>query len=107
VALTPLGASFNPQRSWASPFRALILPGDRETLAGSSLRSGASRQNPYDRAPALQRVAPTQKAVSLVAPECLARAGTAALLSFQTSQALPLATLGRELLRLFLPLSSL
>jgi len=40
-------------------------------------------------------------------PESLARVGTVALLSFPTSQALPLATLGREHLRLFLPLAFL
>jgi hypothetical protein len=69
VAPTPLRISFNPQRSWASLFRALILPGDRKTLTGSSFRSCASRQNPYDLAPALQRVAPTQKAVPLFATQ--------------------------------------
>jgi hypothetical protein len=50
---------------------------------------------------------PSGKPCPFLPPEYLARAGTAALLSFQTSQALPLATLGREHLRLFLPLSSL
>jgi hypothetical protein len=59
---------------------------------------------PFDLAPALQRVCPTWKAVPLVAPECLARVGTVALLSFPTSQALPPATLGKDLLRLFHPL---
>jgi len=37
-------------------------------------------------------------------PECLARGGTVALLSFRASQALPPSVLGREHLRLFLPL---
>jgi hypothetical protein len=69
LAPRPLGISFNPQRSWASLFRALILPGDRKTLSDSPLRSCAFRQNPYDLAPALQRLAPTQKAVPLMAPQ--------------------------------------
>jgi len=64
-----LGISFNPQRSWASPFRAFLLPGDRKTLAGLSFRSCAFGQNPHDLAPALQRLAPTRKAVPLVAPQ--------------------------------------
>jgi len=71
VALTPLGISFNPQRSWASLFRALLLPGDRRILSNPSLRSCASWQNPYDLAPALQRLAPTRKAVPLLAAQVI------------------------------------
>jgi len=67
VAPRPLEAFFNPQRSWASLFRALLLPGDRKTLSGLPLRSCAFRQNPYGLAPALQRLAPTRKAVPLFA----------------------------------------
>jgi len=46
-----------------SSFRAI-----EKTLSGISLRSCAFRQNLYDLAPALQRLAPTQKAVPLIAP---------------------------------------
>jgi len=106
MAPRPLGTFFSPQRSWASLFRALLLPGDRKTLSSFPFRSCAFWQNPYDLAPALQRVTPTRKAVPL-SPECLARGGTDALLSFQTSQALPPSTLGGEHLRLLLPLASL
>jgi hypothetical protein len=63
------GISFNPQRSWASLFRAFLLPGDRKTLADSSLRSCTSGQNLHDLAPVLQRLPPTQKAVPLLAPQ--------------------------------------
>jgi hypothetical protein len=65
LAPKSLGISFNPQRSWASLFRALLLPGDRETLSSLSFRSCAFRQNLHDLVPALQRLAPTQKAASL------------------------------------------
>jgi hypothetical protein len=41
----PLKASFSPQRSWASPFRALFLSRDRVTLSDQSFRSCASLQN--------------------------------------------------------------
>jgi len=67
VAPTPLGISFNPQRSWASLFRALILPDDRKILSDLPLRSCALRQNPYDLAPALQRLIPIRKAAPLFA----------------------------------------
>jgi len=50
---------------------------------------------------------PPGKPCPLLPPECLARAGTDALLSFPTFQALPPAALGKEHLPLFLPLSSL
>ena len=50
-AFRPLGISFNSQRSWASPFRALFLPGDRWDLSNHIVRSGAFLQN----LPALHR----------------------------------------------------
>jgi hypothetical protein len=68
VTPTPSEASFSPQRSWASLSRALILPGDRETLSDPPLRSCAWPQNPFDLTTALQRFSPTRKAAPLVAP---------------------------------------
>jgi len=50
---------------------------------------------------------PPRKPCPSLPPECLARVGTVALLSFQTSQALPPATLGKEHLPHFHPLASL
>lgn len=35
----PLGISFNPQRSWASPFEAFLRPGDRKLVSQLPLRS--------------------------------------------------------------------
>jgi hypothetical protein len=43
--LEPLKASFSPQRSWASPYRALFLSRDRKTLSSRSFRSCAFLQN--------------------------------------------------------------
>jgi hypothetical protein len=50
---------------------------------------------------------PPRKPCPCLLPESLARVGTVALLSFPTSQALPLSTLGRELLLPFRPLAFL
>jgi hypothetical protein len=41
-----LETSFSSQRSWASPFKALLLSHDRFTLSDQSLRSCALPQNP-------------------------------------------------------------
>lgn len=44
-SLKPSEASFSPQRSWASPFKAFLLHKGREALSNPSLRSHASPQN--------------------------------------------------------------
>jgi len=49
---------------------------------------------------------PPRKPCPSLLPESLARVGTAALLSLRASQVLPPSILGKDLLRLFLPLSS-
>jgi hypothetical protein len=41
----PWEVSFNSQRSWASPFRAFLRPGDREAISRSPLRPRALLQN--------------------------------------------------------------
>jgi len=65
----PSEASFSSQHSWASPFRAFFLPSDRSEGFPSPLRSCALLQNHYDLVPALQRLAPTEKAGLLLAPQ--------------------------------------
>lgn len=64
----PWEASFSSQRSWASSFRAFFLSSDRSEGFPSPLRSCALLQNLYDLVVALQRLSPTGKAVSLLAP---------------------------------------
>jgi len=66
-ALEPLGASFSPRHSWASPFRALLLRGDRGNLSASLLRPCALSRNLLGFGPALRRVDPTAEAVPLFA----------------------------------------
>jgi hypothetical protein len=42
----PWEAFFSPQRSWASPFRAFLRPGDPRPVSRSPLRPRAFPQNP-------------------------------------------------------------
>jgi len=66
-AIGALGASFSPRRSWASPFRALLLHGDRKNLSASLFRPCAFARNLLGFEPALRRLGPTVKAVPLLA----------------------------------------
>jgi len=81
VTPTPSGTSFSPQRSWASPFRAFLLPGDRRTLASSPSAPALS-----EKARRPSRGAPAASSHPKSRAPChtgyLARVGTAALLGF-------------------------
>jgi len=66
-ALKSLGASFSPRHPWASPFRALLLPGGRKDLSISPLRPCAFARTLLGFEPALRRFPPTVKAVPLFA----------------------------------------
>jgi len=66
-AIGALGTSFSPRHSWASPFRALLLHGDRKNLSVIPLRPCAFAQNLLGFEPALRRLDPTVKAVPLFA----------------------------------------
>jgi len=65
--LTPSEASFSSQRSWASPFRAFLLFGDRMSRSQPTLSSLRSPAKPLGLTPALRRIQPTEKAVPLFA----------------------------------------
>jgi len=86
---TPSEASFSSQRSWASPFRAFLLPGDRSNRPQSDLPSLRFPTKPPGLVPALQRFPPTEKAAPLSATQMISP-GQGHLLSwdFRASQAL-------------------
>lgn len=65
----PSEASFSSQRSWASPFKALLLQGDRSNRSQSDLPFLRSPTKPPGLVPALQRLTPTSKAVPLFATQ--------------------------------------
>lgn len=67
----PLEASFSSLRSWAFPFKALLLFRDRKSVSDLSLRSCTLFQNLLGFESVLQRLPPTKKAVSLGAPRGL------------------------------------
>jgi len=67
VASAPraLRAFSSSPRSWASPYEALLLPGDRKNVSIPSLRSRASTRNLIGLGSAPQRFPPAVKAVPL------------------------------------------
>jgi len=69
LAARALEAFFGLQRSWASPFRALLSSSDSKPVSRLRLRSCASLQDPKSLVPALQRLHPTRRAVSLNATQ--------------------------------------
>jgi len=77
----PLEASFSPQRSRASPFRAFLRPGDRKPVSRFPLRSRAFPQNPSALCRRLSGFLPPSQPHPLSLPELLARIG-ARLLSW-------------------------
>jgi len=104
--LNPLEASLSPQHSWALPSRAFLLTHDQGSLPKTSLRPCTSLEN----LPAFYRCSngfiPQVKPCLLLPPEGLARVETSCSPGLATSQALPPTGLEKELLPLFLPLSS-
>lgn len=62
-----LETSFSLRRSWASPYRALLLPGDRIGLSPDPLRPCTFSRNHFGLGPVLRRFAPTGKAAPLCA----------------------------------------
>jgi len=59
AVFSPSEASFSSQRSWASPFKALLLLSDRLNRSQSNLPFWRSPTKPPGLVPALQRVPPT------------------------------------------------
>jgi len=90
IVQRPSEASFSSQRSWASPFRAFLLPGDRFNRYRSNLPLLRFPAKPPGLAPTLQRVHPIEKAAPLIATRGFSP-GRGLLLSwdFRVSQALP------------------
>jgi hypothetical protein len=86
---TPSEASFSSQRSWASPFRAFLLSGDRMDRSQPILPFRRFPTKPLGLVPTLQRIPPTEKAAPLVATQRFSP-GQGLLLSwdFRASQAL-------------------
>jgi len=77
----PSEASFSPQRSRASPFRAFLRPGDRKPVSRFPLRSRAFPQNPSALCRRLSGFVPPCQPCPSLLPECLIRVG-ARLLSW-------------------------
>jgi hypothetical protein len=70
--------SFSPQRSWASPFKAFLLPHDRITLSNNPSALALPYKTLPDLVNTLQRLQPTGKAVPLLLlPRGLIWAGAA------------------------------
>jgi hypothetical protein len=80
-ASKPSGASFSPQRSRASPFRAFLRLGDRKPVSRSPLRSRAFPQNPSALCRRLSGLLPPSQPCPWLLPEWLAQVG-ARLLSW-------------------------
>lgn len=86
----PSGAFFSPQRSWASPFKALLRPDDRKMLSHPSFRSRAFLEDLMSLPSAPQRFTLTEPAVPFVAPRVFSPGqGRLAFLGFQISRAFP------------------
>jgi len=84
----PLGAYFSSQRSWASPFKALLRPGDRKVLSHLPFRSRAFLENLTSLLSAPQRFHPTEPAVPFDAPRVFGPGqGRLAFLGFWVSRA--------------------
>jgi len=71
----PLEASFSPQRSWASPFRAFLRCRDRKPVSRSPLRPRAFPQNRSALYRRLGGLLPPHQPYPSLPPECLARVG--------------------------------
>jgi len=71
-----LGSLFQLPTLLGFALQSFSPPGGSRNPSESLFRPGTSRQNPNDLAPVLRRFPPTQKAVPLFAPQCLARVGT-------------------------------
>lgn len=102
----PLEASFSPQHSWDSPFRAFLLIRDLLRLTSQNLRPCAFPGNLTGLLPALQRLTPQIKPCLFPLPGGLVRVETSCSLGLVTSQALSLLTPSKELLPLQMPLPS-
>jgi hypothetical protein len=69
LAAPALEAFFSLQRSWASPFRALLPSSNPKPVSRLRFRSCALLQDQMGLVPALQRFNPTRRAVSLNATQ--------------------------------------
>lgn len=87
--LHTLEASFSPQHSWASPFKALLLPGDRKKV--SLLLSALAL--PYKTFQALYRrfsgLLPPEKPCSFLHPDVLRRVGASCSLGLSNLSGSP------------------
>jgi len=71
----PSEASFSPQRSWASLFRAFLRHDDRSQVSQASLRPRAFPRNPSASYRRLGGLVPPCQPYPSSLPECLARVG--------------------------------
>jgi len=71
-----LEASFSPQRSWASLFRAFLLPGDRESLSGPPSVLALPDKTITTLPRRFNGLLPPRKPCPFLLPKCLARVGT-------------------------------
>jgi hypothetical protein len=99
----PSEASFSSPRSWAYPFRALLLFGDQDPVS----RTSSAPALPCKTCSALHRRSsgfiPPKKPSPFAPPECLTRAGSSCSPGFSTSRASPSAEPIEELLPLQSP----
>lgn len=98
----PLEASFSPQRSWVSPFRAFLPFDDRSGRfpPSSSLLHFIIR--PLGLITVLQRLTPIERAVLLLLPECLVRDGVVCSLETYDLSGFSLCTADKESISLSL-----
>jgi hypothetical protein len=80
---TPLEASFSPQRSWASPFRAFLLPHGRSRVSPRSAALALSRETLTTSHRRSSGFLPPGKPYPFSRPKRLARVGALALLGFR------------------------
>lgn len=78
-----LGASFNSQHSWASPFKALLLASNRQNVSISSFCSRTWFQNHHDLETVPQQLHLTNKSAPHFRPEDKSERGPDAFIGFR------------------------
>jgi hypothetical protein len=85
----PVEASFSPQRSWASPFRALLLSRDRRKVSLPLSAPALPCETSRPRIDASAASSPLKSRTPFCSPGGLVRVGASCLLGLPTSRALP------------------
>ena len=99
----PSEASFSSPRSWASPFRAFLLFGDRKPISELPSAPALSCKTCSALHPRSSGFLPPKKPSPFVLPECLTRVGSSCSLGILASRVSPSAEPIEELLPLQSP----